>query len=241
MSFVFQSFIDRLHGASGSTALSSAMSGLAEAFGFTKFAYLGFPRPSPHAPVYVTTYPGEWTHYYLNRRYQDIDPVVAKTRSSLLPFLWDGESIEPHPSAEQRHFFGEAKEFGINCGFAVPIHDSEGGVAVVSFASDQKPGVLQRNIEEHHHVLHLASLYFHVHARQKLENVISFERPHLSPREIVCMQWVARGKGAWEIGEILGISRRTVVFHLENAKCKLNAVSLPQAVATALQNRLIEF
>ena len=93
------------------------MSGISEAFGFTKFAYLGFPRPGPHAPVYVTTYPAEWTHHYLNRRYQDIDPVVAKTRTSLLPFLWDGDTIDPHPSEEHRLFFGEAKEFGINCGF----------------------------------------------------------------------------------------------------------------------------
>ena len=71
--------------------------------------------------------------------------------------------------------------------------------------------------------------------------MISPERPHLSPREITCLQWIARGKTAWEIGEILSISRRTVVFHLENAKRKLDAVSLPQAVATALQDRLIEF
>jgi LuxR family transcriptional activator of conjugal transfer of Ti plasmids len=112
---------------------------------------------------------------------------------------------------------------------------------VVSFVTDQKPQALRKTIQEHRDTLHLASIYFHVHARQKLERVIVPDRPHLSPREIACLQWVVRGKSTWDISEILTISRRTVVFHLENAKRKLNSVTLPQAVSIALQNRLIEF
>jgi LuxR family transcriptional activator of conjugal transfer of Ti plasmids len=69
---------------------------------------------------------------------------------------------------------------------------------------------------------------------------VELERPHLTPREVSCLQWLVLGKTMWDISEILGISRRTVVFHLENAKYKLNAVTLPQAVACALARRLIE-
>jgi DNA-binding CsgD family transcriptional regulator len=237
----FQTFIDRLHDATEPEGLRDAMSSLAAPFGLSKFAYLGFPRPSPHQPVLISTYPTQWTDHYFRRRYHDIDPVVAQMRDSLLPFIWDGEQMGRRGSDEQRRFFGEATEFDINCGFAVPIHDSHGGIAVVSFASNQWPCELRRSIEEQRHIFHLASLYFHVHARQKLEAIIDVERPHLSPRETACLQWVVRGKSAWDISEILGVSRRTVVFHLENAKRKLDAVTLPQAVAIALQNRIIEF
>jgi LuxR family transcriptional regulator, activator of conjugal transfer of Ti plasmids len=237
----FQTYIDRLHGAAGANELRHAMSGLAASFGLDKFAYLGFPRPSPHKPVLITTYPAEWQVHYFSRRYQDIDPVVAQTRSSLLPFLWNGVQLAERGSGEQRKFFGEAAEFGISCGFAVPIHDSQGGVAVVSFASDRTGAHLGRDIEQRRHILHLASLYFHAHSQQKLDTIVSDNQPRLSPREVACLQWVVRGKSAWEIGEILTVSRRTVIFHLENAKRKLNAVTLPQAVALALQNRIIEF
>jgi LuxR family transcriptional regulator, activator of conjugal transfer of Ti plasmids len=237
----FQTFIDRLQHAAEKQALADAMSGLTDALGITKFAYLGFPRPSPHQPVLISTYPPEWTSYYFRRRYQDIDPVVTRTRSGLLPFLWDSLSPGADASGEQRRFFGEATEFGINCGLTVPIHDGRGGIAAITFASDGKLSELQETIDAQRHYLHLAAIYFHVHARQKLEATIEFDCPHLSPREIACLQWVARGKSTWDIGEILSISRRTVVFHLENAKRKLNSVSLPQAVAIALQNRLIEF
>jgi LuxR family transcriptional activator of conjugal transfer of Ti plasmids len=39
--------------------------------------------------------------------------------------------------------------------------------------------------------------------------------------------------------EILGITTRTVVFHLENARSKLSASTVTQAVAEAAQRGLI--
>ena len=53
----------------------------------------------------------------------------------------------------------------------------------------------------------------------------------LSPRQFECLEWAARGKSAWEIGRILGISRRTVAFHLDNARAKLGVRTVYQAVA----------
>jgi DNA-binding CsgD family transcriptional regulator len=45
------------------------------------------------------------------------------------------------------------------------------------------------------------------------------------------LEWAARGKSAWEIGCILGISRNTVAFYLEGAKKKLGVRTIVQAVA----------
>jgi DNA-binding CsgD family transcriptional regulator len=58
----------------------------------------------------------------------------------------------------------------------------------------------------------------------------------LSPRERECIGWAAEGKSCWEIGQILNISRRTVAFHLDNAKGKLGVRTNIQAVA-ALRNQ----
>jgi LuxR family transcriptional regulator, activator of conjugal transfer of Ti plasmids len=239
MSTVFQTLINHLHEATSTDALREAMSGFADSYGLGQFTY-GFTGQGLRKPVYITTYPGEWTQHYLDSRYYEIDPVVAQARG-LLPFEWNSLNPLPQASAPQRRLFREATDFGINCGFTVPIHDSYGRVGAVTFTSDRKPELLRRDLDAYRNVLHLAAMYFHVHARQKLEGVIELNRPHLSPREMACLQWVARGKSTWDIGEILGVSRRTVVFHLENAKRKLNALTLPQAVAVALQDRLIEF
>ena len=62
----------------------------------------------------------------------------------------------------------------------------------------------------------------------------------LTPREREVLAWVARGKSAWEIGEILNIGKRTVDEHVQTATRKLNAANRVQAVAIALRERIIE-
>ena len=51
--------------------------------------------------------------------------------------------------------------------------------------------------------------------------------------------WSAEGKTAWEISQILHISERTVVFHLQNASEKLGVVNRQQAVAHAISLGLV--
>jgi DNA-binding CsgD family transcriptional regulator len=62
----------------------------------------------------------------------------------------------------------------------------------------------------------------------------------LTPRELEVLTWVARGKSAWEIGEILDIAKRTVDEHAQTAVRKIGAANRTQAVAMALRGHLIE-
>src|SRR6201998_3472320 len=47
----------------------------------------------------------------------------------------------------------------------------------------------------------------------------------LNDREIETLTWAARGKTSAEIATILGLTKRTVDFHIDNARIKLNASS----------------
>jgi DNA-binding CsgD family transcriptional regulator len=62
----------------------------------------------------------------------------------------------------------------------------------------------------------------------------------LTPRELDVLTWVARGKTASEIGEILGITKRTVDEHVQTAVRKLGAANRTQAVVRALVHKIIE-
>jgi LuxR family transcriptional activator of conjugal transfer of Ti plasmids len=239
MTLILERFVERLDDMTDAEDLRHAIEHFAEGLGLTRFAYMDFRRPTPHVPVYLTNYPGQWVSRYMGRRYQDIAPVVLAARNSILPFFWDHGIFGRGASKEQRNLFAEASDFGIRCGFNVPIYHSEGR-AFLAFAADGKSNEIKRGIKAHGNILHLASIYVHVHARRKLDDRAALKRPDLGMREIECLQWVIRGKTMWDIGEIMGISRRTVVFHLENAKRKLSAVSLPQAVAIALYHNLIQ-
>ena len=61
----------------------------------------------------------------------------------------------------------------------------------------------------------------------------------LTPRELESLRWTMEGKTAWEVGNILGITERTAVLHLNNATHKLDCVNKHQAVLKALRLKLI--
>lgn len=64
--------------------------------------------------------------------------------------------------------------------------------------------------------------------------------PHaLTTREIQCLRAAASGKSDAEIGADLTISSRTVRFHIDGAKAKLKATTRVQAIAKALQEKII--
>jgi DNA-binding NarL/FixJ family response regulator len=48
----------------------------------------------------------------------------------------------------------------------------------------------------------------------------------LNDREIEMLTWVARGKTSAEIANMLGLPKRTIDFHLDNARAKLGARTL---------------
>jgi len=62
----------------------------------------------------------------------------------------------------------------------------------------------------------------------------------LNDREIETLTWVARGKTSAQIAEMLGLAKRTVDFHLDNARNKLGAATRTEAVIKAAFGRLIE-
>ncbi len=62
----------------------------------------------------------------------------------------------------------------------------------------------------------------------------------LNEREVECLTWSGRGKTSPEIAVILGLSKRTVNFHIENACRKLNVATRTEAVAKASAGRLID-
>jgi DNA-binding response OmpR family regulator len=62
----------------------------------------------------------------------------------------------------------------------------------------------------------------------------------LAKREVETLTWAARGKTSAEIAQILGLSKRTVDFHIDNARSKLGVATRIQAVAKAATGLLIE-
>jgi DNA-binding response OmpR family regulator len=62
----------------------------------------------------------------------------------------------------------------------------------------------------------------------------------LNDREAATLTWAARGKTSAEIAKAFGLSKRTIDFHLDNARIKLGAATRTEAAIKAAIGRLIE-
>jgi DNA-binding NarL/FixJ family response regulator len=68
---------------------------------------------------------------------------------------------------------------------------------------------------------------------------VSSKLVSLNDREIETLTWSARGKTSLEIAKILGLSKRTVDFHIDNARTKLGVATRIEAAIKATTTGLI--
>jgi DNA-binding response OmpR family regulator len=66
------------------------------------------------------------------------------------------------------------------------------------------------------------------------------QRVALNERETEMLTWAARGKTSAEIARIVDLAKRTVDFHIDNARTKLNAATRMHAAVKAAAGGLIE-
>lgn len=234
----FQKFVDGLNDTAHPAELRQVMADAVGALDLCRFAYLLVPGKATMSPLLISTYPRQWTDHYLDHQYERFDPVVIRFRSQPDPFVWGLGHIVRRASDVERELFEQAAKFGIRYGYTIPIHDTCGAIAAVTFATDKRRPHFERSIVQHAPALQLIAMYFHAHVRRKLIHSRRIGDVSLSPREFECLEWSSHGKSAWEIGGILGISRRTAAFHLDNARAKLGVRTVRQAVVRLAESRL---
>jgi LuxR family quorum sensing-dependent transcriptional regulator len=116
----------------------------------------------------------------------------------------------------------------------VPIYDGEELTAIFAFGGE-RPTLDSRSSV----ILQIAAYATFVRVRAIDPHAHEANPYNLTVREMQCLRWMAFGKTDSEIGQILGISARTVRFHCENAKRKLGVATRAQAVATSVNEKLI--
>jgi len=177
-------------------------------YGFPCFAYLSFtPRGDDDDTLAMTTYPSAWVEQYCANRYDRIDPVIARSITTTLPFAWSADRFDAKLTKKQKWLLEQASEFGIKNGVTIPIHDRQGKVATLTIAAAESRSVFGARAEQCRHQLHLIAIYLHAQMRNVTPAPISALRPCLTQRERSCLQWAARGKSTLDTAEIISVSR----------------------------------
>ena len=228
-------FIESLEGIEAADAAMDSMADAFGSFGFQTLIVTGLPNPSQRFEqvVLAKRWPEEWFKLYTAKRYITVDPVARLCRNSLSPFEWTEAPFDAEREPRALEVMQRAADFNMSNGFIVPIH-GRGYDACVSLGGAH----LDLNVRSKPAV-HLMAMYGFDRVRRLLDPEHR-RLPPLTARERETLAWASQGKSAWEIGEILGISQRTVEEHLASAVRKLGAVNRVHAVAIGIRERVIE-
>jgi LuxR family quorum sensing-dependent transcriptional regulator len=228
-------FIDCLDGLSTVCAVVDATERMLARYGFEHFSFSGVPYNGDSLPQIVIAHriPPELFKLYVERRYADIDPSMRHLKRTTEPFKWLDVPCDSEREPRAAELKALVTDFGLAQGFFVPIPSPAGTFGNVWMAGP-KPELTARTAP----ALHLIALYAfdRVH---RIVGPLPCQGPRLTRREREVLVWTAQGKSAWEIGEILGIAKRTVDEHAQSAFRKLGAANRAHAVAIAVRERLI--
>lgn len=186
--------------------------------------------------VINASYPDEWLYLYWKNGYAEIDPVFRNALQSPGTQHW-GKTYQSMASEKELEFIATARRFGLGDGITTGSVDRKCGLATFcSFASD-------KTVDGERFIPLVEYLGYHIHMallRTAPRTVTETNRcvKGLSPREVTILNWMKNGKTNWEISKIIGVSERTVRFHIENLFGKLEVTSRSQAVATAIEHGL---
>ena len=165
------------------------------------------------------------------------DPVNSALRTLSKPFFWTQDT---YARAGAGDLWDMQAPFGYRNGVAVGLHLEGKRHFMLGVDTHEKlPTDGQRLVRL------LADIQFlAVHAQTAALRLLEplappSTTPALTEREVEVLRWTMLSKDAQAIADILGVRRRTVQFHVENAIAKLGCEDKHAAVLRALEYGLL--
>ncbi len=188
--------------------------------------------------AWVSTYPDDWTHYYMARDCMRFDPVALSARGDVGPFFWSDLKHRFDFTPLQSNLMEMAVEGGLHNGIGLPFVGSRsrrGGVALATLTPTTEHC---RNLE----LLWSISNMFY----WRLSDLVAGPRPlalrpiELTPRELDVINLSFRGKSDREVAVDLDITENTVNTHFRNIFRRLGVNNRIQAFVKAAGHGIID-
>ncbi|HTP46039.1 MAG TPA: LuxR family transcriptional regulator [Casimicrobiaceae bacterium] len=201
-------------------------------------------RPGQDSLVFFFTNASlEWVRRYDQEAYIEVDPRIEHGVASTLPHMWD-QSTDHGKSSRVDAFLRDAAGFGICSGVSFILPDTQRASVILCLNSnlrridDERRAMLVSN----YGTMLMFGYYFH---ELFMRHVVDAGMPShlqgapLTARERQCLTMAACGLTTDDIAERLGIRPRTAQFHFDSIRTKLAVATRHEAIARAVQTRLI--
>lgn len=171
-------------------------------------------------------------------------PVYIRCRFESLPFVI---SLDSHrnrysgTSSEEKRVTALLRKMGITTVLVIPSHLPMRRIAVSLLAGSSKSSETKKlTMGLEGDLLAFGHRFMNI-VNPLLSNVASLhdEQSRLTPREWDCVRILAQGYREAEIGPLIGVSKATVRFHVDNVVKKFGCKTRTQAIAVLAQLGLL--
>ncbi|MDX2142162.1 MAG: autoinducer binding domain-containing protein [Rhodospirillaceae bacterium] len=241
-------FVSDLQDLQSEDEFQNALEHRLAALGYNQFSYVGINiedvkeralvEIEPEL-VHLTNRP-DWGQRYVTQNYAKADPVVRMCFVNRAPVKWTENFMTSARTAEETQMMEDAWENGLRRGFTIPIHGPGGELGLMMLSCSENDREFARLMDEFEYDIQVMAYQFHDVLNKNIARKSRVPAPSpLTDREIEILRWTIDGKTAWEIGQILKISERTVNFHLQNVMNKFGVHNKTHAAAKAVSIGLI--
>lgn len=237
--------LDRLAAAETDEEVWACVEAYCHAIGFPDVNYGYFDTRNhalQEAPLrLVSTMDPGWLAFYGEEGLDRFDPLVRRIQEGeRRPVVFRDELLhgeDGHLSKEKRDFLGVAEESGVRNAVSIPLlspFQASGLVSGLTFITPASDEEFRKIWEEHAQEMVLFAQAVHQRMSATLFALLEGVVPP-SPRERDCLALVAQGHRTARIAHRLGLAEVTVRLHLTQARRKLKAKTLPEAVLKAVR------
>lgn len=212
-------------------------------FDLMMYGYAGLDSGGTPAEVEtLSNFPAVYQQRYQQEQYYRDDPVVHHCIASLSPLQVGRDSLHLWPgqgrrlTAVQRRIIHEAADCGMTVGVVIPFRSpGRYPIAGISLSNAMGSTEFGRFFAGWGHVAQLAAIHSHTRLQMQLQPARCAEsKVALSFQERECLLWVARGMSSKDTAKRIGLSPKTVDFHIAKAMSKLGGATRSHAVARAI-------
>ncbi len=182
--------------------------------------------------------PDSWVQTYTDNNMLACDPVIQLARKQTLPIYWNRLDERARFLQEGRmDVMGLAAEFGLRNGISFPLHGAAGETGILSFITSERAS--SDLLLESSPILSWMANYIFEAAIRVVRMRDSDQHAALTERETECLFWASEGKTSGEIACILGITERTVNYHLNQVTRKTGSMNRYQAIAKGISSGIL--